>query len=89
MCIRDRLNSEYIFAKGFSRAEPAKQLKVDTMVEPNKASDTSYTQIVLANIPVTSGKCEVGIYTDGGTDQSTNWSDIDDAEFTLDPPSGG
>jgi len=74
------LNSEYIFARGYSLAEPAAQMKLNT----TDATDSpTYTQIVLAHIPVTSGKCEVGIYTDGGADQATNWSGIDDAELTL------
>lgn len=73
------LNEEYIFARGYSKAEPAAEIKVNT----SDATDSpTYTQIVIAHIPVTSGKCEVGIYTDGGNDQATNWSGIDDAELT-------
>jgi hypothetical protein len=78
------LNAEYIFARGYSRAEPAAQMKLDT----TEANDAAYTQIVLQHIPVTSGKCEVGIYTDGGADSSTNWSLIDDAELTLEVDTG-
>jgi len=76
------LNEEYIFARGYSHAQPAAQMKLDT----TGANDLTYTQIVIEHIPVTSGKCEVGIYTDGGTDSKANWSLIDNAEFTLEPP---
>lgn len=75
------LNAEYIFAKGYSHAQPAAQMKLDT----STAGDTTYTQIVLQHIPVTSGKIEVGIYTDGPAASDQNWSRIDDAELMLEP----
>ncbi len=76
------LNSEYIFAKGYSHAQPAAEMKTDT----STAGDTTYTQIVIQHIPVTNGKIEVGIYTDGPASSDQNWSRIDDAELMLEAP---
>jgi len=76
------LNDEYIFAKGYSKSQPAAQMKVSTM----SAGDSSYTQFKIEHIPVTNGRIEVGVYTDGPNDSSENWAWIDDAELTLEPP---
>jgi hypothetical protein len=73
------LVSEYAFAKGYSKSQPAAQMKADTMATAN---EMTFTQIVLSHIPVTSGSCEVGIHTEGN-DTVDNWSVIDEAEFTL------
>jgi len=75
------LNDEYIFAKGYSRTQSAAQMKTSTM----SAGDSSYTQFSIQHIPVTNGKIEVGVYTDGPADSSENWAWIDDAELVLEP----
>ena len=59
----------------------APQLKVDT----STAVEGVYTQFVIPNIPVTSGECTVGIYTNGPNNMAINWANIDDAEFELAP----
>jgi hypothetical protein len=80
------LRAEYIFAKGYSAAELAASMKLDTTASNDM---NQYAQIVLEHIPVTSGKCEVGLHTEGGPDNKANWSSADEAEFVLEAPSGG
>lgn len=75
------LTEEYIFAKEYAKGQPAAQIKVDT----STAVEGVYTQFVIPNIPVTSGRCTVGIYTHGPKDMAINWANIDDAEFELAP----
>ena len=76
------LNDEYIFAKGYSHSQPAAEMKTSTL----SAGDSSYTQFSIEHIPVTNGKIEVGVYTDGPSDSTENWAWIDDATLTLEPP---
>ncbi|HEY4104795.1 MAG TPA: hypothetical protein VGM44_12930 [Polyangiaceae bacterium] len=73
------LISEYIFAKDYAKGQPAAQIKVDTAT----AIENVYTQFVIPNIQVTSGKCTLGIFTQGPNDMANNWANIDDAEFEL------
>jgi len=79
------LTKEYIFARDYSRAEPAAEKTVDTAVGDPNVQETGYVKVSILHIPVTSGQVKVGIYTEGGGGKTDNWSVIDDAALTLEP----
>ena len=79
------LVKEYIFARDYSRAEPAAEKTVDTAGPDPAVQQGAYVKVVIAHIPVTSGKVKVGIYTEGNATKADNWSVIDDAALTLEP----
>lgn len=69
--------SQYLFARGYSAADTNLELKTDITAANSNAS--TYTLISVGPIPVTSGHCEVGIYSDGAADA---WASFDDATLT-------
>jgi hypothetical protein len=77
------LTKEYIFARGYSHAEPAAEKTVETAAGDPNAQEAGYVKVSIPHIPVTSGLVKVGIYTEAGT--TDNWSVIDDAALTLEP----
>lgn len=77
------LTKEYIFARDYSRAEPAAEKTVDTAVGDPIAQEAGYVKISIQHIPITSGKVKLGIYTEAAN--KDNWSVIDDASLTLEP----
>jgi hypothetical protein len=77
------LTKEYIFARDYSRAEPAAEKTVDTAVGDPNAQEAGYLKISILHIPITSGKVKLGIYTEAAA--TDNWSVIDDASLTLEP----
>lgn len=66
---------QYIYATGHSSAAPSERRAVRLQIP----SDCSYYEVVLEGINVTSGTCEVGIYTKAG---ASSWTNIDDVAFT-------
>ena len=77
------LTKEYIFARDYSKSEPAAEKTADTAVGDPLVQEASYVRVVIAHIPVTSGQIKVGIYTEAGN--KDNWSVIDDAALSLEP----
>lgn len=77
------LTKEYVFARDYSRAEPAAEKTLDTAVGDPNAQEAGYVKISIPHIPITSGKVKLGIYTEAG--KTDNWSVIDDATLTLEP----
>ena len=77
------LTKEYIFARGYSHAEPAAEKTLETAVGDPNAQEAGYVKVSIPHIPVTSGQVKIGIYTEAGT--TDNWSVIDDAALTLEP----
>jgi hypothetical protein len=77
------LTKEYIFARDYSRAEPAAEKIADTAVGDPNAQEAGYVKVTIPHIPVTSGQVKVGIYTEATA--TDNWSVIDDASLTLEP----
>ena len=62
-------NSSYVYIKGYGGDD--KQVKVNTKTD-------SWTEIVIPDVQVTNGTCQVGIYSDGN---AGNWVKVDD--FSL------
>lgn len=72
----DTFDEQFLFARGYSEADPTA-----VMMQETAAAGSSYTEVVLTDIPVTSGQVEVGIYSScsaGGC-----WANIDDVEIVL------
>ncbi|MGC4088774.1 MAG: hypothetical protein QM756_12915 [Polyangiaceae bacterium] len=65
---------QYVYAKGYDKNNPDAITKL-----PTAASESAYEQLTLPQITVTSGKIEVGIYTNG---VAGAWSNFDDATLT-------
>ena len=78
---------QYIFARGFSADDPDAELRQPTD-DPASTDVNGWNEIVIKGIPVTSGKCEVGVYSLSPADTNT-WSRMDDAEFVLEEDPGG
>jgi hypothetical protein len=70
-------NSQYLFVRGHSARDPD-----DEMTEViDLATSSDYQQVVIDNIQVTSGQCEIGVYTHAKAFSQTNF---DDFTFTQD-----
>jgi hypothetical protein len=69
---------QYVFVRGYDASNPSAQLpSLDTT-----PTTDGYEQITISPIPVTSGKIEIGIYSEGADDA---WSHFDDAVLTRNP----
>jgi hypothetical protein len=67
---------QYVYVKGYDETNAAAQLDVDT------AETNAFVELVIENIPVTSGQITIGIYSVGA---AGNWSHFDDVSLTLNP----
>jgi arabinogalactan endo-1,4-beta-galactosidase len=65
---------QYVYVTGYDQANMSAEMTVDSV------AGGSYTLLTIANIPVTSGQIEIGIYSDGPADA---WSHFDDVTLTL------
>lgn len=67
---------QYVYVTGYDQANATAEMKVDTIV------GGTYTLLTIANIPVTSGELEVGIYSNG---PGNAWTNIDDVVLVQNP----
>lgn len=68
---------QQIFARGYDANNASAEIHVDTTV-----SESAWVQVVIPSIPVTSGKVEIGVYSEA---TANNWSHFDDAVLTKLP----
>ena len=67
-------NSAMVYVRGYGGD--------DKIVNVNKKMD-SWTQITIDNIPVTTGKVQIGVYSDA---KAGNWLMVDDFTLSGSPP---
>lgn len=67
---------QYVYVTGYDENEPSAEMTADTIV------GNVYTAITIANIPVTSGEIEIGLYSNGPAEA---WTNIDDVSLTMNP----
>jgi hypothetical protein len=70
---------QYVFVRGHDASNPSAEL---FPVPPDTTPRSAYGEITISSIPVTSGKVEIGIYSEGA---DGNWSHFDDAVLTREP----
>nr|MBA4166031.1 T9SS type A sorting domain-containing protein [Chitinophagaceae bacterium] len=58
----------------------AKDYGSSSLLQTNIPSTSTWTQIVVDNIPVTNGQCTIGVYSKGN---AGNWLGFDDIQFVL------
>jgi hypothetical protein len=68
---------QYVYVKGYDETNAAAQLDVDTVETGN-----AFVELVIDDIPVTSGQITIGIYSVAA---AGNWSHFDDVSLTLNP----
>lgn len=68
---------QYVFVRGHDEANALNEIAVDTV------PGDDYAPLTIPNIPVTSGRIEIGIYSDA---QAGAWSHFDDVALTLVTP---
>jgi hypothetical protein len=66
--------SQYVFARGYSATDANALLKTD--ITTSNVNGSTYSVISVGPIPVTSGQCEVGVFSDG---TAGAWASFDEA----------